>query len=414
MTTLANRTLLLPWVLLGLVILVAGGTWGWYINHPREAGNGKQAAHLPAPDHEEGDPVLETLSVKVVHPIKGAMEHVTVQPGSVQAYESVHLYAKVSGYLKTQDVDIGDRVRRRQPLAVVDVPELEKQAQKNRASLDQSHARVLQMKSRVATARADILTAEAQILQAEAAAKSAAAWVRFRDKQLTRMRELFNLKSIDERLVDESKERYEASVETERSAQASINTAKAQVASAQAKLQQTEADVAEAESQIKVAEAELEKTIVQIDYSTIYAPFDGVVTYRSLVPGDFVRSAGEGGTQMPVLTIQRTDRMRVVVQIPDREVPYADPGDLAVVELDAFPERRFDAKVSRISATEDPQTRLMHVEIDLPNPKGEIRQGMYGRVTILLDTSPDILSVPRPKAARRRPSMSFGMVMRTP
>jgi RND family efflux transporter MFP subunit len=389
-----------PWLLVAIACLGVGVCVGLAASRFTN-GNGSRranAAKLPSnssfTDTEEPEAYTETVAVKVVHPLKGVMEHVTVQPGTIQGYESVHLYAKVSGYLKTQVVDIGDRVRRRQPLAVVDVPELDKLAQRNRASVDQCQARVLQMKSRVATAKADILAAEAQIVQTEAAAKSAAAWVRFRDKQYVRMRELHDLKSIDERLVDEAKERHEAAIETERSAQAAIATAKAQLASSHAKLQQAEADVVEAESQVKVAEAELEKTEVQIGYSTIYAPFDGVVTSRSLFPGDFVRSAGEGGTQLPLLTIQRTDRMRVIVQVPDRDVPYADVGDPAMVQIDAFPDRKYDAKVSRIAHSEDPQTRLMRVEIDLPNPTGEIREGMYGRVTILLDKSPDILSVP--------------------
>jgi RND family efflux transporter MFP subunit len=80
--------------------------------------------------------------------------------------------------------------------------------------------------------------------------------------------------------------------------------------------------------------------------------------------------------------------MRVVVQIPDRDVPYCDPGDPATVELDALPGQKIPlAKVSRVSMSEDAETRLMHVEVDVPNPTGKIRNGMYGRVTILLEKS---------------------------
>jgi multidrug efflux pump subunit AcrA (membrane-fusion protein) len=86
--------------------------------------------------------------------------------------------------------------------------------------------------------------------------------------------------------------------------------------------------------------------------------------------------------------------MRVVVQIPDRDVPFTDPGDDAFVEIDALPGKPLPAKVARIAQSEDPQTRLMHVEIDLPNPTGKICQGMYGRVTIVLDKATDQLSIP--------------------
>src|SRR5262249_49617623 len=127
-------------------------------------------------------------------------------------------------------------------------------------------------------------------------------------------------------------------------------------------------------------------------------PFDGVVTERNFNPNDFVRAASEGGAHLPLLTVQRTDLMRVVVQVADRDVPYADPGDPAIVEIDALPGQKFPASISRIADSEDPETRLMHVEIDLPNPpgmnrKGMIRHGMYGRVTIILEKV-EMLSLP--------------------
>jgi RND family efflux transporter MFP subunit len=82
------------------------------------------------------------------------------------------------------------------------------------------------------------------------------------------------------------------------------------------------------------------------------------------------------------------------VQVPDPDVPYCRPGEAAVVEIDALPGKKFDAKVARIARSEDPNTKLMHVEVDVPNPTGEIRQGMFGWVTIILDKQSDRLSVP--------------------
>src|SRR5207253_413559 len=105
----------------------------------------------------------------------------------------------------------------------------------------------------------------------------------------------------------------------------------------------------------------------------------------------FVRSASEGASQAPLLIIERIERMRVIVQIPDREVRYADPNDPATVEVDAFPGEKIQAVITRIGKSEDPKTRLMHVEIELPNPDGKLLPGMYGKVTILLDKSPNIL-----------------------
>ena len=335
----------------------------------------------------------DEIHVDVIRPQKGQMDRTTSQPGSVYAFESVQLYAGVSGYLKTLNVDIGDRVKKGQVLAVVDVPELEQQVKRYASLVEQARAHVLQMQARVISCKADLDAAKTMIPQAEATAKSKAAELRFRQKQLERMRDLFATQSVDERLVDEKTEQRDSAREAEIAANEMVISVKARVASTAAKIQQADADVQEAEAEVKVAQAELEKAQVYVRFATILAPFNGVVTLRNYFPGDFVRAANEGGSHTALLTVQRTELMRVIVQIPDRDVPYCDPGDTAVIEIDALPGRTFQAKVSRISRSEDHETRLMHVEIDLPNPDGKISNGMYGKVTILLEKS-ILLSIP--------------------
>jgi RND family efflux transporter MFP subunit len=334
------------------------------------------------------------VRVEVVRPQKGGMDRTTLQPGSVQAFESANLYAEVPGYLSKQTVDIGDRVKKGQVLAEIDVPELEKQVKRHEAALERARANVQVMKARVASATADWEVAKSLVLKAEATEKSAKAYRVFRDKQFRRMQALFATKSIDERLVDEKQDQAEAAAEAERAARAAIASANAQVSAALAKIQQANADVADADAGVKVAQAELEKAQVMVQFATVTSPYDGVITKRNFFPGDFVKAATEGGQNVPLLTVERTDKMRVVVQVPDRDVPYCDPGDPAFVEIDALPGKKFAAQVSRIASSEDPQTRLMRVEIDLPNPTGKICQGMYGRVTIVLEKSPNLLSVP--------------------
>ena len=405
-------------ILVGMVGLVAGIAFS-------TLGCSAPAAHT-----NDLGPKTKGIPVTFTHAKKGVLERLSTQPGSIEAYESVQLFAKVAGFLKTQNVDIGDRVKkeqilappflgastaglvgsplangpflaaspliagRAQILAVVDVPELETQVQRNRAAVDQAKAHVTQMKARVTCAKADLDAAIAAVTQSQAAAKSAAAWVRYRSKQLKRMEELLVLKSIDERLVDENKERYEASIETELSAKEAITTSKARVKSCEAKIDQAEADVVEADSEVRVAKAELARIEVQLAFATITSPFDGVVTERNFFPQDFVRSANEGSAHKPLLVVQRTDLMRVVVHVPARDAPYAHPGKSAIVEIDELPGKKLDAKISRTGNSLDTQTRTMRVELDLPNPTGKICHGMYGKVTIVLDRSTDKLSIP--------------------
>ena len=105
--------------------------------------------------HSEGVAKGKAVAVSYVHPKSGVFERHSTQPGSVQAYESVNLYAKVPGFLRSQSVDIGDVVRRNQVLAVVDVPELVAQQQRAEAAVDQAKSKVTQMKARIATTVAD-------------------------------------------------------------------------------------------------------------------------------------------------------------------------------------------------------------------------------------------------------------------
>ena len=105
---------------------------------------------------DDGMPPISNLPVTVVHPAKGGLDKTTTQPGTIQAYESVQLFAKVPGFLKSQTVDIGARVKRGEILAVVDVPELEKEVKREKAAVAQERSRVLQMKARVQSAQADL------------------------------------------------------------------------------------------------------------------------------------------------------------------------------------------------------------------------------------------------------------------
>jgi HlyD family secretion protein len=375
------------WLLSGLTLLGLLMASGYFL------GRGALSPNVAAQPQDDPSAVARKVHVQVTHPRKGEMDRTTRQPGSVFAFESIELYAGVSGFLKTLNVDIGDRTKKGQALAQVDVPDLEKQVQRNAAMVEQARARVSQMKARAVSTRAEWDAARATVPRAEAMLKSKSAELLYRQKQLQRMRELAVARAIEDKLVDEATSHRDAVREAELAAQEGVTTAKANVAAMAAKILAADADVQEAEAQVKVAQAELEKSQVFVQFATVRAPFDGIITKRNFFPSDFVRAANEGGAHIPLLTVQRTDLMRVVVQIPDRDVPYCDPGDPALVEIDALPGQKLPAKVSRIALSEDHDTRLMRVEIDLPNPTGKICNGMYGKVTIILEKS-ELLTVP--------------------
>jgi HlyD family secretion protein len=135
---------------------------------------------------------------------------------------------------------------------------------------------------------------------------------------------------------------------------------------------------------------------VFVQYTRIESPYDGVVTYRgeSVHPGSFVRAADQGGQTEPILTVAMTSKMRTIVPVPDRDVPYCHVGDPATVTLDAYAGQVFEGKVDRTSESETLNDRLMRVEIDLDNPDGILRDGMFGRADILLEKVVKNLTVP--------------------
>ena len=168
-----------------------------------------------------------------------------------------------------------------------------------------------------------------------------------------------------------------AAVAAERTGRSEILNAKAKLLAAEAAVDQAKADAAEARANVGVAEARLDRAKVNLDYAKIVAPFDGVVTHRSFHVGALIHSAAEG-EQPPLLTVKRTDKMRVVVLVPDGDVVLTKLGDAAVVSVDALGGRSFTGTLARIARAEDAE-RMMRVEIDLMNPDDVLCDGMYGK-----------------------------------
>ena len=225
--------------------------------------------------------------------------------------------------------------------------------------------------------------------------KRETAYLAFRQIQYERIKHLYELKAIEEKLVDQNLKERDAAREAENAAKAAIETAKSEVSAKEAKIVEAQADLANAHAKVQVATAVLAKAKVYVDYLEIRSPYKGVITKRSFHVGDFIKAADQGGSNgTPLLVVARTDKMRVVMKMPETYVPYTDPGDPATVDLDALAGKTFHAKVSRIGNSLDPIDRTMRVEVDLENTDNELRDGMFGRVTIQLTRSTKEISVP--------------------
>ena len=324
----------------------------------------------------------------------GGLPRISVQPGTIHPFESAELYAKVSGYLQILNVDIGDRVTSGQVLAEISAPELHRDVDRSQAGVERAAAQVKQAKALIISAEAEHHAAETGVDRADANLKRDKAYYEFRDKQFRRFRELVNAKSVDERLVDEKEDQRLAASSAVDASEAGLAEAKANVASAAARIDKAKADLGDAEAEVGVAKANLSKSEVLASYTRITAPFDGIITTRAFHRGDFIRSAEQSGVQ-PLLTIERTDVFRLVVYVPDDDVPFTDPGDETTTVIDSLPGHKFDGKVSRIGFSEDRKTKTMRTEVDLPNSKGLLRNGMYGKTRLSLHPgNPQSFTIP--------------------
>ena len=178
------------WLLpLALIAVVAVGAAFWW---SREKKVKAASAHDTEAGAVESPTAASTPArVEVVHPQKGGITRTSTQVGSVYAFEEAQLFAKVSGYLEQLSVDIGDRVKEGQVLAVIEDPELIKEAERAAAALVQAKAAVTQAEARIRTSEANLKAAQAVVEKAKSDVERYTSTRKYREKELARFRGLF-------------------------------------------------------------------------------------------------------------------------------------------------------------------------------------------------------------------------------
>ncbi len=156
--------------------------------------------------------------------------------------------------------------------------------------------------------------------------------------------------------------------------------------------------VDEARGRFEIAQANLERTETLLRYSTLTAPFDGIVTARYLDAGAFVPSAtsGSAAATAAVVTIVDLQTVRVQVPVVELEASRIARGQPVQVSVEGLPGRVFEGAVSRFSFVLDEATRTMLVEADLPNPNRELRPGMYATARLGVEKHEHALTIPVP------------------
>lgn len=279
------------------------------------------------------------INVQTVSPELRDLVRETTQPATAEAYYSADLGVKVTGYVESLSVDIGDRVTKGQTLAKIAMPEM----------VQQLNA----LKAQEREFDTGVLAAQAQLTAVES--------------ETSRTLDLAQKGSVTAQVGDEARNRLAA-------AQADLAAAQARVGTAAARVAEVEA---------------------LTEYATLTAPFDGVVTYRALDLGDLVYSAGSSkGSSQTLLQVARTDKLRVVTHVPERDAVWLNPGDAVELEFDAFPGKVFSGTISRTAGALNESTQRMQAEIDLDNRNGQLLPGLYGRAKISLEKRADALVLP--------------------
>ncbi len=153
--------------------------------------------------------------------------------------------------------------------------------------------------------------------------------------------------------------------------------------------------VDDARGRLEVAQATLDRTQTLLSYTKIRAPLTGIVTRRSVDPGAFIAAATGGSVaQGALLTVMNIRTVRVDIPVPEPEVPFVKVGLPVEVTVDELAGRSFAGAVTRFAYALDEASKTMTAEAEIPNPKHELRPGMYARARLAVERRAEAVLVP--------------------
>lgn len=353
-----------------------------------------QAQNPPARSPlRSGDSPAADSAVQTIRPTVENLFRQTTQPAHVESYESTDVYAKVSGFLKNMERDIGDTVAKGELLAELWIPEMEQELVQKAALVEQARSMVEQAQAQFATAEAMVAAAEAELAQSRAAMARQQAELAYRHSEHRRISELVQSRSVNEAIRDEKLKQLQSAEAALAEAHARVQSAEARVQVERARQQEVRANVSLARSQLKVAEADLEQSRILVQYAQVRAPYDGLITRRWADSGDLVASAANG-TAVPLFTVDRIDKLRLVFDVPEAESALIRVGQPTSLVVDALKNRSFTGRIMRTAGVLHPKTRTLRVEAELDASAASLRPGMYGMITVTLIDRPQALVLP--------------------
>lgn len=331
---------------------------------------------------------LETIREAVIHEIpvvrvekakRGPTEEDLILPANIEPVQDIPVYARTSGYLKTRLVDIGDRVKEGQTLALIETPEIVQELESAKADLRQAGAALK-------SAQADLMQGKSNLKTAESNVKKAYASLRFSRAEVGRYSELAQEGAI-------SYESRDSKVRDQDTDHESVNASIAAVEAAQQQILAYAEKVGVAKAAMESQQANVRKIEAQAGFQKVTAPCDGVVTARNVDAGALISSGSESSNQ-ELLRIARTDVLRVFVFVPQAFFQTVHTGQDAEITVAEKPGRTFIGKVARVAGGLDGLSRTLRVEVRIPNAKNLLLPGMYSRVRFVIHRDEPPLVIP--------------------
>jgi len=289
--------------------------------------------------------------------------------GSLAGDQQTDVAPQTAGKVVAVGVDIGSQVRRGQTLVRLDDAEL-------KLRVDQATAQVEQAKAAVRQAEEKIGLRPGQAFDPNRVAEVAAARVAFdlAEKNLKRAEKLIESGDVSRSFYDEQrarrdqlKEQYEVALAQARQNFAAVDVARTNVANANA--------------QLALARKNL-------SYAVIPAPIDGYVSERTADLGEYV------SPQQKVVTIVRTNPLRIRIDIPEQAIPEVHAGQSVSITTSAWPDRNFSGRVARIAPNVSATSRTLTVEAEIENSSGALKPGQFATVRILEERAAPAVLVP--------------------
>jgi RND family efflux transporter MFP subunit len=285
---------------------------------------------------------------------RGDIAQVLTIAAEFRPFQEIEVHAKVAGFVKSISVDVGDRVRAGQLLAVLEVPELQDE-------IRQDEAAVKRAGEEINRAQADLERTRSAHDVAHLAA----------DRLANVMKARPNL--VAQQDIDEASGR-------DRVAEAQVSTAQAALAAAR--------------EQLEIAKAAGSKTQTLFDYSRITAPFAGVITHRYADTGAMIQAGTSSQTQaMPIVRLSENDRLRLVIPVPESAVSRIHIGQPVEVAVQSL-HKTVTGTVARFADRLDTATRTMHVEVDVQNATAGLVPGMYADASLPLEQVTGVVVAP--------------------